>query len=103
MRVLIYNETSLINSHFGPRLVMETVRAQLAKRGVEIVGSLHRDALPSDNRELLSRADVVVINGEGSIHHGRCTHLIEIANEYPAALINCVFQENQPHTALARF
>jgi hypothetical protein len=103
MRVLIYNDTTLINSHFGPRLVMETAREQLAKRGVEVVGSLHRDALPRDNSELLSRADLVVVNGEGSIHHGRCAHLLEIASEYPAVLINCVFQENQPHKSLAKF
>jgi hypothetical protein len=103
MRVVLYNDTALINSHFGPQLVVHTIREQLAKRGVELIGSLHRDAVPQDNRALLSRADLVVVNGEGSIHHGKCCHLIDIAREYPAALINCVYQENSANDALSQF
>ena len=103
MRVVLYNDTSLINSHFGPQLVVATVRDQLARRGSELIGSLHRDALPADNRKLLSRADLVIVNGEGSIHHGRCPHLIDLAKDFPAVLINCVFQENLSNPALARF
>lgn len=47
--------------------------------------------------------DLVIINGEGSIHHGRNTHLIELANEFPSVLLNCVYQENPPCSALEKF
>jgi hypothetical protein len=103
MRVVLYNDTALINSHFGPQCVVQTFREQLVTRGVELIGSLHRDALPKDNRTLLSQADLVIVNGEGSIHHEQCSHLIDIASEYPAALINCVYQENSPNEALLKF
>ena len=103
MRVVLYNDTALINSHFGPQLVVHSLREQLVKRGVNLIGSLHRDSLPQDNRALLSQADLVIVNGEGSVHHGRCGHLVDIANEYPAALINCVYQENPPNKALSKF
>ena len=103
MRVVLYNNTALINSHFGPQLVVQTLYEQLAKRDVELIGSLHRDALPNDNCELLSRADLVIVNGEGSIHHSRCGHLIDVACKYPAALINCVYQENPFNEGLSKF
>jgi hypothetical protein len=103
MRVVLYNDTTLLSSHFGPQLVVRTIREQFAQRGVELCGTLHRDALPSENRTLLARADLVLVNGEGSIHHGRCRHLIDIADQYPSALINCVFQDNEPHGPLAKF
>jgi hypothetical protein len=103
MRVVLYNDTALINTHFGPQLVVQTVREQFAKHGVELIGSLHRDARPQDNRALLSRADLVIVNGEGSVHHGKCGHLIDLANEYPAALINCVYQDNSPNEGLPKF
>jgi len=103
MRIVLYNDTALINSHFGPQLVVHTIREQLTKRGVELIGSLHRDAVLYDNRALLSRADLVIVNGEGSIHHGKCSHLIDIASEYPAALINCVYQENSANKSLSKF
>jgi hypothetical protein len=102
-RIVLFNDTSLLEPHFGPHLVVQTIREQLAKRDIEIIGALHRDALPQDNRQLLTRADLVLINGEGSIHHGRCGHLVEVARDYPAALINCVYQENPPNDALSHF
>jgi len=103
MRVVLYNDTTLINKHFGPQFVVQSAREQMAKCGMELIGSLHRDALPDDNRALLAQADLVIVNGEGSLHHGRCRHLVDIANEYPAALINCVYQENEPNEALSKF
>jgi hypothetical protein len=103
MRIVLYNDTTLLNSHFGPQLVIQTLREQLAKRGMELIGSLHRDSLPQDNRSILSKANLVIVNGEGSIHHSKCQHLIDIANEYPAALINCVYQGNESNIALSKF
>ena len=35
-----------------------------------------------------------MINGEGSIHHGKYLHLIRLASKYPTVLVNCVYQEN---------
>lgn len=103
MRVVLYNDTSLINSHFGPQLVMQAAREKLAERGVRIIASMHRDASPADNRAVLQQADLVIVNGEGSIHHGKCRHLVEIAKDYRAALINCVYEENPPDDVLSKF
>jgi len=51
----------------------------------------------------LKNVDLVVINGEGSIHHGRFQELINLASEYPCALINCVYQDNPPNDNLKYF
>lgn len=52
---------------------------------------------------LLAEVDLVVVNGEGSIHHGRCNHLLEIATRFPAVLVNAVYQSNPRNDALGQF
>lgn len=54
-------------------------------------------------RSFFEKADLVVINGEGSIHHGRNLHLIQLAAEYPSVLVNCVYQENPQLPELKKF
>ncbi len=47
--------------------------------------------------------DLVVINGEGSIHHDKHRHLLDLADRFPCVLVNCVYEKNSPHPALAKF
>lgn len=54
--------------------------------------------LSSDVGKTLTEIDAVIINGEGTIHHGRGLDLLAIAQAAqqlgkPVYLVNCVFQE----------
>lgn len=102
-KIVLINDTSLFNTHFGCQLVGQTIREQSARVGLTIIASLPLDFDVNQARPWLQRADLVVINGEGSIHHGRKTHLLKLADDYPAALINCVFQENGDQGSLRNF
>ena len=102
-KVVLVNDTSLFNTHFGCQLVGQTIREQCARVGLNIIASLPLDFDARLAKPWLGRADLVIINGEGSIHHGRKTHLLDLANDYPTALINCVFQENGEQPSLKNF
>lgn len=102
-KIVLINDTSLFNTHFGCQLVGQTIREQCARVGLTIIASFPLKFDVNLVRPWLKRADLVIINGEGSIHHGRNTQLLKLANDYPAALINCVFQENGPQQSLRNF
>ncbi len=94
-KVVLIGDTSLNSPHFGCQLVGQTFREQFSRCGLDLIASLpfdyeHFPVIP----EALEQADLVVINGEGSIHHGRYHELVKLASSYPAALVNCVYQEN---------
>ncbi len=94
-RIVFIGDTSLGSPHFGCQLVGQTFREQFGRTGVELIASLPYDLNNYHGFEqILKSADLLVINGEGSIHHGRFHHLIKLASEYPSALVNCVYQEN---------
>lgn len=94
-RVVLIGDTSLNSPHFGCQLVGQTFREQLTRCGLHLVASLPYDhERYAKAANLLDSADLVIINGEGSIHHGRFHELIKLASRYPAALVNAVYQEN---------
>jgi len=94
-RIVFIGDTSLGSPHFGCQLVGQTFREQFGRTRVELIASLPYDLDKYHGFEqILKNADLLVINGEGSIHHGRFHHLIKLASEYPSALVNCVYQEN---------
>jgi hypothetical protein len=103
-KVVLIGDTSLNSPHFGCQLVGQTFREQFSRSGLELKASLPFDfsGYPDIN-QILENADLVVINGEGSIHHGRYHHLIELADQYPSALVNCVYQENPEWSELKNF
>lgn len=102
-KVVLVNDTSLFNTHFGCQLVGQTIREQCARVGLNIIASLPLEYDRKRVKPWLQRADLVIINGEGSMHHGRHTSLLKLANEYPCALVNCVYQENGRQPALNNF
>ena len=69
---LIVNDTAS-EHHHGCTRVMRTLRTLCAAYGFDIIGSapVHKSwrAQP-EFVELLARARLVIVNGEGSIHHG---------------------------------
>lgn len=101
--IAFINDTSMMQSHFGCRLVCQTFREQFARTGLQLKLSLPRDFKVDDYAERLREVDLLVINGEGSIHHNRCRHLLELAERFPSVLVNCVYEANDPHPALAKF
>ena len=96
MKVVIYNDTSygFGRVHFGCQLVMESLRDLLTD--FEVIGSVSLDDARANNidKALLSKADLVIANGEGSYHHDRRPDFARLARKYPTALINTVYQDN---------
>ena len=103
-KVVFIGDTSLGSPHFGCQLVGQTFREQFSRTGLELIASLPYDFYKFQGiNKILEDANLLVINGEGSIHHGRFHHLIRLASEYPSALVNCVYQENPEWPELKDF
>jgi hypothetical protein len=101
--IALINDTSIYESHFGCQLVSQTFREQFARTGLELKISIGRDFNIDVHAGNLSQVDLVVINGEGSIHRDRNRHLLDIAGRFPSVMLNCVYQNNSPHEGLANF
>lgn len=101
--VVIVNDTS-VDRHHGCARVMRTLRALLARRGMEVTAeaAAHRDwRTDADFVSAFERARLVLVNGEGTIHHDRPAGraLLEAGRAaralgIPAALINASWQAN---------
>lgn len=102
-RILLLNDTSLGDAHFGCQLVGQTIREQLCRVGLDLALSMSKHVALDEIRKLRHLFDFVIVNGEGTIHHGNGRNLVEVAAEFPSALINCVYQDNPPWPALAEF
>lgn len=106
-RIAILNHTDLQGHHFGCSRVMRLLENGLTTRNCKIIGRIdgkldwrsHQSCL-----EILNEADAIVINGEGTLHHGRkkASWLMEVAS-HPVtrnkelALVNTLYQENPNH------
>ena len=95
------------HAHFGCQRVMRVIESNLESRGITVIArSLVRNDWEADRAFLdaASKCDVIVINGEGTLHHG-ASHgekLLRIAAHpvragKPVALINAIYQENPEH------
>ncbi|MGL6315388.1 hypothetical protein [Vibrio sp. WXL103] len=94
-KVVFVNDTSTFNNHFGCQLVGQTIREQISRVGMEITLTLGlKFKLTDEIHNALSQADLVIINGEGCVHHGRNKHLLDLAKRYKCVLINCVYEKN---------
>jgi len=92
LKVVIVNDTSSSN-HFGCKLVMRAIKENLESRNVEILATTSFKEHWSKAKPYLDKADLVIVNGEGSIHHGKRMELLEIAEQYPSVLINAVYEK----------
>lgn len=102
-RVALLNDTSLFSSHFGCQLVGQVFREQFKRVGLNLVYSLPKRFSLDEHTKELSNVDLVIVNGEGSIHHGRNLHLLDVALKYPSVLLNTTYQQNPANTALGEF
>lgn len=102
-KAVILNDTRGDN-HFGCFRVMRVIEEQLARRNIKVIAtSLVRNDWENDRRFLaaMPQADVIVINGEGTLHHGakageRLLKVVDhpVRGEKPVVLINALYQEN---------
>lgn len=105
LKAVILNDTRGDN-HFGCFRVMRIIEENLAARGILVTArSLVRNDWGSDRAFLdaMAEADVIVINGEGTLHHGSRLgeRLLSVVGhpargDTPVALINALYQENPP-------
>jgi len=103
--VAILNDTR-IDRHHGCERVMRAIHALLERHGMHAEGTCpsHRDwRQDATFLQALDRARLVIVNGEGSIHHDRPAgrNLLEIgayarARGIPAVLVNAGWEANGP-------
>ncbi len=102
-KVAVLNDTDVGGMHFGCNRVMANIKRLSEQYGLRIWSTVPA-ATPSFSpymRRAIREADIVMINGEGTLHHGRrrARWLIE-AVEYaksknkPVALVNALYQQN---------
>lgn len=103
-RIVLMNHTDLRGHHFGCARVMRVIEENLAARGCTVTGRIdgrqdwRRNA---GTLRIIAGGDAIVINGEGTLHHGRkkASHLLAVSG-HPATrgkalhLLNTVWQEN---------
>ncbi len=102
-KAVLINDTTY-DFHHGCEAVVSAIKNNLFERGVEVVATCPVGVHFKKHPRLLSEiksADLVVINGEGTIHHGRekAGWLLEVSDYtrsigVPCALINMTYQEN---------
>lgn len=103
-KIVLLNDTDIGGQHFGCQRVMATIRENLSARGANVIGSVNVGMpwhkMPAA-KALIAQADIVVINGEGTLHHGkkRGRWLLDAgafaqSKGSKVALINALWQEN---------
>ncbi len=82
----------------------ETFREQFAPTGLELVNAYPMSPGAAGTwQAAVEGADLVVVNGEGTFHHGRYVEVLEVARLKPAVLVNTVWEENPPSELLGEF
>jgi hypothetical protein len=105
MKISVINDTAkgLATTgglHFGCELVMETLYDLLKTNGHEVVQKV---ASNETSFTINPQADLVIVNGEGSLHHNRRRELLAVAKEAPSILINTVWDSNDTTEGLEHF
>jgi hypothetical protein len=109
VRAIVFNDTSRF--HHGCAAVMRQLHAELAGAGIEVVESVYGNtwklskSLPIWREESMAAAELIVINGEGTMHDdGRLAvfYLEEVVARREArkvALVNSLWQRMAPRLA----
>lgn len=99
---VILNDTAM-RGHHGCSRVMRLLVAGLESRGIRVAARAPAHTDWAKNHafvQALGAADLLVVNGEGTLHHGRAdgARLLDVlrhpARRAPAALVNALWQEN---------
>ena len=103
MKAIILNDTSS-SPHAGCKMTMDVFHSELDRVGVQVLGTvamMHQDLEPLYSK--FEKADLIIVNGEGSIHHNNRSELLFVAEKFPCALVNCVFEANIPRPVTDKF
>lgn len=102
-KAVLLNDTSH-DHHYGCEVVMRNIHRALRERGIEVIYACpvgHDWKADSLCLSAIQSCDIVVVNGEGTIHHSkmRGKWLVEVAPHAealgkPAVLFNATYQEN---------
>ena len=103
MKFAILNDTS-IDLHHGCSRVMDTLCGFVQSHGAEVLVRVPRKCAWWKNTKILDKlraADAIIINGEGTLHHGRpaARDLLRVVEhpstrDKPLHLLNALYQEN---------
>lgn len=108
IRTLILNDTAR-TGHLGCRLVMQNLKSLCTDHGLQVLAALAtmRGDFDFHLRRALPDCDLVLINGEGTMHHDRAGAMILTRAGHsasrggkPVALLNTVWEENRAANAL---
>lgn len=106
--IALLNDTDVNGYHFGCARVVSTIRKQLVDRGLDLAGTVKvglnwREVNPA----LIRAADMLIINGEGTLHHGarKGLWMLQAAREVmdrggKVAIINTLWQDNPAEWAM---
>lgn len=108
IKAILINDTSA-DRHYGCDRVIGTIERQTAANGMTIIARspVHYD-WREDSKivEAIARADIVLVNGEGTVHSGRSAarNLVSVAEHCsgsgkPAILFNTCWFDNGPELA----
>lgn len=102
---VILNDTRA-DHHFGCYRVMRVIEKCLLDRGINVLASSYvRNDWPNDRAftAAMAKSDLILINGEGTCHHGsrHAEKLLRVVDHpargnKPVALINALYQDNPP-------
>ena len=102
MNVVICNDTSK-STHFGCYLVMDAIYDQLKRINANVIKRFY---LGQGNITIPEKTDLILVNGEGSVHHGRNPQLVNVASRYkkiPSVFFNAVWEKNPEWENLKSF
>jgi hypothetical protein len=90
MKVVLLHDCS-DSGHFGCKLVSKAYHDLCEARDIEIIGVQNKKAKIDD--ALCERADLVIVNAEGSTHHGNYMDLVEVGRRHRAVFLNAVWED----------
>ena len=111
MKAVILNDTAR-ERHHGCSRVMENLYLELIRHGIDVsaVSHLNGDLDSPSLLSKLSRSDIAIINGEGTIHHGspyaeKLLDTVANSTAKKKVLLNSTYDSNPEHyrNYLARF
>lgn len=105
-RAILLNDTSG-NNHWGCELTIRVLRENLARRGINLVVGIpiRTEWNTARFREAIRGADIVIVNGEGSLHGSRdfakeMLRVVEMREKHQSFfLINSVYGKNDAEMA----
>ncbi len=98
-KVVLLNDTTPDN-HYGCTRVINNLNTLIAESGGIVTHSLKIDQkiFNSETKQYLQQADIVIINGEGTFHHGaqRAHDMLKLVADLPLKkyLVNATYDSN---------